>query len=254
MVNEQTATAARELHSHRLRFGMFSDRNPLMAPIKDMAEAARKDRKPVSQNNPLLAAEAIASSWITNWLEACRIARDGLTEAAFMTAYGSPFLQAAVGLGGSGSGERHHIERDLVREAATANRRVELEGLFERGGVAEAVMRALIYVRASTGSVDERGFGMLQAIRAMRPPSERLHLAEIKGLIREQYLLVRLDEERAIRALPVLLAGAKDRRAAFDVVQRVANARGALGETEARRLHRVQTLFLGEAPLSEAAA
>ena len=95
---------------------------------------------------------------------------------------------------------------------------------------------------------------MLQAIRAMRPPSERLHLAEIKRLFREQFQLVRLDEERAIRALPILLAGANDRPAAFDIVRRVAAARGTLSEIEAQRLNRVQALFLGEAPLTEAAA
>jgi len=54
--------------------------------------------------------------------------------------------------------------------------------------------------------------------------------------------------------LPILLAGANDRPAAFDIVRRVAAARGTLSEIEAQRLNRVQALFLGEAPLTEAAA
>ena len=65
--------------------------------------------------------------------------------------------------------------------------------------------------------------------------------------------LVRLDEERAIRALSQLLAGNNDRQAAFDLVRRVAGATGALSDDEARRLQRVQTLFLGEASLTRAA-
>jgi hypothetical protein len=116
-------------------------------------------------------------------------------------------------------------------------------------------VRALVYIRATTGSVDERGFGALQAIRALRPASERLHLPKLKTLIREQYLLVRLDEERALRALPSLLqATDEDRRAAFDIVRRIAGGKGASSEAEARRLNRVQTLFLGTAPLAEAVA
>jgi len=253
MTSEGSAEVARELHPNRLRFGMFSDKNPLMAPIKTMAEAVRNDRKPAAKDNPLLAMEQMASNWIATWLDGYRIARDAMTEAAFLTTYGSPLLQASVGLNGSTNGSRRHIEHDLAHAAATAGRRAELEHMFDKGGIAEAVVRALIYVKASTGSVDERGFGMLQAICAMRPPSERLHLAEVKKLFNEQYLLVRLDEERAIRALPVLLAGANDRPAGFDIVRRVAGARGALSEAEAQRLNRVRPLFLGETPLTEAA-
>jgi pimeloyl-ACP methyl ester carboxylesterase len=252
MASEQTAEMARELHPNRLRFAMFSDRNPMMAPVKGIAEDVRRQRKPVGKDNPLLALETMTSSWITTWLDSYRLARDAMTEATFLATYGSPLLQAFAGQTGSAAQNRHHIERDLNREAAAASARVEIESLFERGGVIEAIMRALVYVRAATGTVDERGFGMLKAARAARPAEERLHLADLKKLIREQYLVVRLDEARAIRALPLLLAGNNDRQAAFDVVRRVAVATGPLSEDEARRLHRVQTLFLGGS-LTEAA-
>jgi hypothetical protein len=253
MTNEQTAAMARELHPNRLRFAIFSDHNPLMAPFKGLAERVREQRKPVSKDNPLLALETMASSWIASNLDNWRVLRDGLTEAAFLSTYGSPLLQAAVGLSGSTGHDRRHIEHDLAREAIVTAARAELEDLFDKGGLAAAIVRALVYVKASTGSVDERGFGMLEAIAALRPPEERLHLAEVKQLFRDQYLLVRLDEEKAIAALPVLLAGANDRAAAFEIVRRVAGVRGGLSETEAQRLHRVEGLFLGQTPLGEAA-
>lgn len=255
MVSDEAADAARDLHPNRLRFAMFSDRNPAMEPIGKMAESIRKERAPVSPGNPLLAMEAVASSWISAWLDSCRMVRDTMTEAAFVTAYGSPLLQAAVGLGAGEADMPPNIERDLAREAAVATSRAALEALFEKGGLAEAVVRALVYVRATTGGVDERGFGALQAIRAIRPPTERLHLPELKRLIREQYLLVRSDGERAIRALPALLKASDDeRRAAFDIVRRIVVAKGALSDAETRRLTRIQTLFLGAAPLAEAVA
>ena len=52
--------------------------------------------------------------------------------------------------------------------------RAELEQRFEVGGLPEAVLRALIYVRLPERSVDERGFAALQAIRAMQP-ADRAH-------------------------------------------------------------------------------
>ena len=255
LVSDEAASTARDLHPNRVRFAMFSDRNPLMEPVKAMAESVRKDRAPVSANNPLLALEAVTANWISACLDSYRLIRDSMTEAAFITTYGSPMLQAAVGLGAGASDTTPGIEHDLAREAAVANRRAEIETLFEKGGLTEAVVRALVYMRVAAGSVDERGFGALQAVRAMRPATERLHLSELKKLIREQYLLVRDDEEKAIRSLPALLnAPDDDRRAAFDIVRHIAEAKGALGEAEAARLDRIRTLFLGVAPLAEAVA
>jgi hypothetical protein len=56
-VTEPTAEAMRVLHPNRLRFELFSDRNPFMSVIKPMAEEVRANRKPVSTDNPLLAME-----------------------------------------------------------------------------------------------------------------------------------------------------------------------------------------------------
>ena len=66
-------------------------------------------------------------------------------------------------------------------------------------------MRALVYIRLPEGSVDERGFAMLKLIRASRPAAKRIAWHSSRTIVREQYLLVRLDEDRAINALPTLL-------------------------------------------------
>ena len=91
--------------------------------------------------------------------------RDRMTEAFFLTTYGSPLLQAMVGLGSPRDETPHGVERDLVREAAAAKLRIGLEGRFEEGGIEEAVLRALIYVRRPEGGFDERGYRMLKNIR-----------------------------------------------------------------------------------------
>jgi hypothetical protein len=114
------------------------------------------------------------------------------------------------------------VERDVFREASVARLRSELEHRFEVGGPEEAGLRALIYIRLPEGSVDERGFSVLKLVRASRPAARRRTLAQVKEIIREQYLLVRLDEERAINALPTLLgADATERKAVLDVVHQV---------------------------------
>ena len=66
--------------------------------------------------------------------------------------------------------------------------------------------------------------------------------------MREQFLLVCLDEERAVTALPRLLgADAAERNAALDILHRVLAARGAISDEGRRRLARIEALFDAQA-------
>ena len=81
-----------------------------------------------------------------------------------------------------------------------------------------------------------------------RPPSG-VGFARFKEVVKEQYLILLLDEERAIAALPKLLPS--DRRQceeALTLVRRVLAARGALGEESRRRLERIKAMFAGPTP------
>ena len=244
VISEPAADAIRRLHPNRVRFAMFSDENPLMQPVKVLADAVRAARQPVSPDNPLLAAEKAMSSWIGTCLEAYGNARDAMTEAVFLNTYGSPLFQAMAGLGPQIPSVRQHVERDLVREAAEARLRSELETRFEIGGLIEATLRSLIYVRLPEGSVDERGFRMLQAIRAGQPVGKRRTMSQLKALLKEQYLLVCLDEERAVGAIPKMLPKDIDeRQTALDALHQVLGATGELSDEGERRLDRVKALF-----------
>jgi uncharacterized protein DUF3141 len=240
---EPVAKLIRRLHPHRLRFSVLSDRNPFMWPVKLLAPAVSANRKPVSPKNPLLSVEKAVSSWVASSLDAAGAMRDAMTEAVFLGVYGLPAVQAAVGLGPEVK-DRTHAERDLSRELLREKSRAELETRYVAGGTPEAMARALIYVRLPEGSVDERGFWMIMALRDARPAEERRSLAELKAIVKEQFLLVTLDEERAIDTLPALLPrSVEKRRAALDALRRILIARGSLSEEARSRLQRVERLF-----------
>ena len=243
MTTEQSAEMLRQMHPSRLRFAMFSDKNPMMQSVKGLAEAVRTDRKPVSSDNPLLSLEKVASTWITTWWESYRQVRDAMTETMFLGVYGSPMVQAMVGMA-NGSMEHRRIERDLQREACEARMRADLEKRFDVGGLPEAVIRSIIWIRLPLASADERGYAMLMAVREMQPVNRRLTLSELRTALRDQYLLLRLDEERAVSAVPRLLPDNEQaRQAALDAIRRVVEAAGALPEESARRLARIEKLF-----------
>ena len=245
-MTKPTAEAMRAMHPNRLRFGLFSDQNPFTRAMKPLTEAVRVNRTPVSPDNPLLGMEKAASSWITTCLESWAAMRDGVTEAFFLNTYGSPLLQAMVGLGGPEEPPRR-IERELVREAGAAERRSSLERKFEEGGLEEAALRALIYVRLPDGAFDERSFRMLKSIREQRKSNDRITRSQLRDTLSVQLQLVQLDEERAIEAVPTLLRGSKDDIAAtWSAMRQLVAAPGALDREGQRRWARVEKLFGAE--------
>jgi len=118
----------------------------------------------------------------------------------------------------------------------------------------EAALRSLVYVRMPERSIDERGFAMLKLISASRPADQRMSLARFKEVLREQYLLLCLDEERAIDALPALLrqheAGAE---AALENLRKVLAATGTMSAEAKRRLARIEPYFAARRETSDAA-
>jgi hypothetical protein len=167
-----------------------------------------------------------------------------MTETMFTRVYGSPLMQAAVGIANGSETQHRRIERDLQDELNEARMRVDLEKRFEVGGLPEAAIRGLIYIRLPQQSVDERGYTMLMAVRAMQPVNRQKTLAELKAALREQFLLLRLDEERAVNAIPRLLPDNEQaRQAGLDAIRRVVAATGTLSEEGMRRLGRIEKLF-----------
>jgi len=239
----------RRSHPNRLRFEMFANENLFMRPVADWAEAVRGNRRPASPDNPFLAFERMMSDMVTSGLEMWGKARDTATEAFFFNTYGSPFLQAMVGLRADETSVSRRTGRDVAREAAAKQAAVHLEQRIDQGGLIEAAVRALIYVRLPEGKVDERGFAALKQISAELPAAKRVGLARFKEIVKEQYLILLLDAERAIAALPKLLpVNRRQCEEALALVRRVLAARGPVPEEGRRRLERVEAVFAGPPP------
>src|SRR3984893_7814870 len=249
MATETSAELMRRTHPNRMRFEMFADENPLMRPVADWAEAVRGNRRPVSPDNPFLAFERMMSDTITSGLEMWGKARDSATEAFFFNTYGSPIVQAMVGLRAEEASVSRSIGRDVAREAAAKEAAVHLEQQIDQGGLIEAAVRALIYVRLPEGTADERGFAALKQISSALAAAKRVGFARFKEIVKEQYLILLLDAERAIAALPKLLPGNRRQcEEALGLVRRVLDARGALSQEGAQRLERIEAMFAGPPP------
>jgi pimeloyl-ACP methyl ester carboxylesterase len=235
---------ARKMHPNRVRFSIFSDENPGMRLIAETAEQVRKNRHAVGQDNIFAAAEKTVASTISASLSAFGAARDAMTEQLFHMTYGSPFLQALAGLDPKDEASRQKPGRDALREQVQAGKRLELEAKFEAGGAVEAALRSIAFVRLAEGSVDERGYAIVKQLHDAQPPGRPRTMDQLKETVREQYLLLKIDEKRAVAAIPKLLPRDPDERAkTLRAIQRVISATGEPTGEAKRRLSEIERLF-----------
>ena len=247
LVTSPWAQWMQQVHPLRLQCELFSNANPMMAPVAGMAEEVRKNRQPSSADNPFIALQEIASDQIVATLDAWREFSEAFAERTFLNVYGSPMLQAAVGIDPSGTRALQRAGKNPLHQELLQKRIAELKSHIPVGGLREAMVRALLYAGMNRAAVDERGFEMVRRIRRAHGD---MQLSEFKALVREQYLLLLIDSEAAIAAIPSMLPlDAETRREAFDLIKQVLSARGELSARDRERLQRVSSQFgLEEGP------
>ena len=244
MASEQSAEWLRRLHPHRVRFEIFSDRNPCMGGLSQLAEAVRQQRLPVAADNPFLAAEHQLSQWIIDGWDRAAELRDRWQEAFFMSTFGSPLLQAMLGLRGEHAVTTRHAERELIREADVQGAIAVAEAGLARGGAVAAAVRAMLFVLRPARRVDERAFAMMRMIAAEAPLEHRLGAVAFKEVLREQALTLLTDEARAIEALPRMVPNrGRVRELVLDAVRRVVTVSGTLPPASQSRLAEVEALL-----------
>lgn len=233
----------RRLHPLRLQYELFSDRNPFMRAVATMAETVRESRHPAAEDNLLLKTEAAASQQIEKALSSYGELRDRASEELFNATYRSPLLQALVGLGASDAAPRPRPGADISHTAAVTARIADLRARVGEGGAREAAVRALLHVRMAEGAVDERGLAVLRRIREEQGGD--LALAAFKRLIREQFFMLLLDEERAVQAIPKMFrrSGRGAAAAAAVSLRRVIEVVGVGGDAGQQRLARVEAML-----------
>ncbi len=244
-VTEESAEWLRTLNPARLQYTLFSDSNPWMAWTKAAAESVRTYRQPAKDDNPFRAFEKQMSNSIVASLDNFGELRDQLQEQLFFSIYGSDLLQALVGLKSSGAEhQRRGAPRDPAHEALVQEKIRDLKQRIASGGKREAAIRSLIFAGLPEGRIDERGFEALRRIHEQTPEREQLSLVEFKQLVRDQFLMLLLDEDAALEALPKLLPGdAGARRDIFDKVTSVSTAAGQPSPTRQSQLRQLAERF-----------
>src|SRR4029077_4253658 len=144
IVTPQLAELMRNWPPLRLQYEMLSSQNPFMTAVEKAADTAREERKPVAKDNPFLTFQEGISNQIVSTLDQWRDSQEALSEAMFLAVYGSPALQAAVGVNPQSAPSRRREMDPKHRELLSA-RVAELKSKIGTGGLREAGIRALLY-------------------------------------------------------------------------------------------------------------
>jgi uncharacterized protein DUF3141 len=234
----------RETHPLRLQYQLLSDANPWTATLSAMAKRVRETRAPVSPDNPFLQMQEFASRQIVAGLDAWRDMHDAAAEWTFNAVYGSPLLQAAVGIDPADTRPPRRAGTSPLYEQLVETKIAELKARMTQGGLREGLVRTLLYVGLSRAAVDERGFEAIRRIRAANHDGKMLPLAEFKLMVREQFFMLLIDQQAAVAAIPALLPkGAEVRRKAFALLCDVLSARGKITGETADRLREAAVWF-----------
>ena len=245
--SEQAAEWLHTLHPSELPFELFSDRNPLMRHVAQLAEQVRQQRRPASPDNPLVQMQAMVSEGIIAALDGWRDLRDRSLEQMFLAIYSTPLLQALVGLSASDESPRRRPGIEPERMAFIQQRIAELKARIAEGGMREAALRSLLYIGMAGPGVDERAFNQL---RQMRAKHGALTLEEFKRVLREQFFALRLDPDGALAAIPKMLPDTDARTKALAAIRAVVSATGEVSGERAKRLARIEAILGKPAPAS----
>ena len=222
-----------------------------MQQVAQLAEQVREQRQPVSPDNPLLQWQAAMSERIIAALDGYRDLRDASIERIFLSVYGSPVLQAMLGLAAP---DRAAAPRPGYRAGARRPRRSSASP-NSRPAWPRAARARRRSARWSTSAwaaqgVDERAFNELREIRA---ENQGLTLQAFKQVLREQYFSLMLDREAALAAIPKMLPADAASRTRIARGRPQDRAGGRAGEGEkAQRLAQIEKLF-GAAATDQAA-
>jgi len=232
LVNHPMAELAGTMNPLRLSYTLFADSNPWMYGVRRLAERINAERMPAALDNPFLGFQKAISDQIVAGLEAFGSARDQLAEMVFFGFYGSPLVQALLGINdGSEVLKRPGVSPKTLtaRQAQTAADAAKLES----GGPDEALIRAVLYVFMAERAIDERS---ALALGEARQRLMHLSLAAFKQAVREQFAVLLIERDRAVDVLVSLVPDSDARAELLHHAQAIVDAAGAPSPAERLRL------------------
>ncbi|MEL7305167.1 MAG: DUF3141 domain-containing protein [Myxococcota bacterium] len=236
--------ATKRFHPLRVPLEAWSSRNPVASGLSSLASLVREKRSPSDSENTWLKLEHRAAETITKALDTYRDQRDAMYERTFYGLYGQRWVQALVGVARDDAKHSRRLGDDpVLRENREMKRDAVMDHVHEGGKIA-AFLRGMIYIGGEKITYDERIFLAFKAAHYKLASAEELSVIKQRQISRDQYMMLRIDPERALQAIPAMLpARAEEREELLEFLDYVLAAGGGIREAQRERYERVKELF-----------
>jgi pimeloyl-ACP methyl ester carboxylesterase len=209
IVNEPIAELIRRTHPFHQQQLLWSSLNPALWWLPATISKINSDRRPASEDNPLLAWQELFSNQMQDTLNAYRDARDATQELWFYGIYGA--LSTLTSTKPARNLQAHADQQDQ----ALIER---LQDSLPHGGPLEALVRILFLLgRDSDKAGKESIEKLIQQVHLLVQDYSREPTA-LREAIRLQNLLVFTYPQESLRSLPLLLPQAKERHQVLTAV------------------------------------
>ena len=237
LVTQQSADALRDSHPSRVSRKLFSDANPLLPMMAPLVQWARDQRQKTTPDNPFLAVERLLANSLMQSMDLVRDLRDAAYENTFLAIYGTPMMHT---LG------QVDQEEAVAQEAADLRHMPEVKAALaamEQGDLAAAVIRMLVMLAGSRGSVRKDRLERSAQVLNSTEPFKSMGSERRAELIQQQSIIAEFEPQRAMETLALLLKRDEDRLSALDVVNHILGARNEMEPHSLELIQRMESLL-----------
>jgi pimeloyl-ACP methyl ester carboxylesterase/tellurite resistance protein len=211
MVTPASAKASFAMHPLRVSRYVLSDRNPWMAPVADAAEGVRATREAASPDNVFLRMERLGAAGVTQWWDVVRDWNEFMIEWSFHALYSSPAARAF------GASRAVRVSDTPATDPYALAPVQDALDRIETGEFAEAVTRMLVLLARARGSVRRSRLQRSTEILDATEPFASMKLKHRTRIIHRESIIVSLEPDAALHALPKLLPKQEERVRAMEI-------------------------------------
>lgn len=235
MSNDLSAGILRNTHSMRVERYLFSDLNPVLLPIKNLAPLVKENRIKLSKKSKYRILEEAVSESIGASLEYCGNITDVAQCFSFYNLYSNPVLPIIFGKSEQAVTEKKPVEAEKKFS--------DWKNLASSGGKIEGMVRALVAIN-SVKSIRYRP--QLQFIKALvdsAPVFVGIDKETIYQIIREQAKILKADFDFAVNKIPQLIITPEDRLVAIEILRCSIAEDNKAGKEEKKLLKKLERLL-----------
>ncbi len=239
---ETSAEIMKQLHPLRVNKYIFSDTiNPFMLIFKTLAPFVKKDRSPVSPDNPFTALEKSVSDNITTLLDSYQNIRDHFEEALFFAIYDTPWMKLVYPE--TSPKLEPHREKEKEKNEVDALKQKDKQrwiSAMEKGGFEEGIIRIIMSLEDADHAIDRDALYKDESLLESSARFKGLKKEEFLHIVGEQFRILQVDENRALKTLGKLIATPKDRKTALTLARKIISSGSTMTSKQKAVLSRLK--------------